>query len=320
MIDSAKAVVTNSTDPFYNISLEARLFDVCRKGEVFLYLWHNDNTVVIGKFQNAFKECNVRLLEEEGGHLVRRLTGGGAVYHDVNNLNFSFVAHKEDYDLEKQQTVILEAVRSLGISAEISGRNDITTEGRKFSGNSFLEKGDIKLHNGTVLIDTDAEKMAKYLTVSADKMQSKGVQSVRSRVINLKSIVPALDTRLMADLILKSFGKVYGLPVQKVNESSLGQSKIEKIKTEVFANDAFRFGANPEFSNTVSARFDWGGVEVRYTVKKGVITQAEIFSDALDVDALEQTKAFLSGKNINDLKKFRSDGENRILGDTVGLF
>ena len=103
MITKIKAIVTQSVNPFYNIALEARLLDVCDKDTVYLYLWKNDKTVVVGKNQNAFKECKVSLLESEGGHLVRRLTGGGAVFHDVNNLNFTFVAHADNYDLKKQR-------------------------------------------------------------------------------------------------------------------------------------------------------------------------------------------------------------------------
>lgn len=320
MITSIKAIVTDSTDPFYNIALESRLLDVCDKNTVYLYLWRNDSTVVIGKFQNAFKECRVSELESDGGHLVRRMTGGGAVYHDVNNLNFTFVAHKDNYDLKKQQSVILYAARRLGIKAELSGRNDILADGKKFSGNSFLARGDIKLHNGTILIDTDRDKMNRYLTVSQDKMKSKGVDSVRSRVVNLSQYDKSLTTGKMALLLLKSFGDVYDMPVQLVKEETLDCDAIDKIQTEVFQNDAFRFGTNPAFQNSVGGRFCWGEIEVHYSSVGGVITEAEVFSDALDTDALQKTKDFLPGKNICDLKKFKLDGENQILTDTVSLF
>jgi len=320
MINSIKAIVTDSLDPFYNISVEARLLDVCDRNTVYLYLWRNEKTVVVGKNQNAFKECKVTQLEQNGGHLVRRLTGGGAVFHDSNNLNFTFVAHKDNYDLKRQQTVILTAARRLGIKAEISGRNDILADGRKFSGNSFLTKNDVKMHNGTVLIDTNHDDMAKYLTVSQAKMKSKGVDSVRSRVVNLIEFDKTLTTGKMALELLKSFGDVYGLPVQLVKETALGIDEIDKIKNEVFANDDFRFGRNPSFSNSVGKRFDWGEIEVVYQSDKGVITDIEIYSDALDTDAVQKTKEFLLGKEIANLNKFKLDTNNKVLTDTVSLF
>ena len=320
MITKIKAIVTDSIDPFFNISLEARLLDVCDENTVYLYLWKNDKTVVVGKNQNAFKECKVTLLESEGGHLVRRLTGGGAVFHDVNNLNFTFVAHEDNYDLKKQQTVLLNAARHLGINAEISGRNDILADGRKFSGNSFLTQGQIKMHNGTVLINTDHSEMAKYLTVSQAKMKSKGVDSVRSRVVNLIEFDKTLTTDKMAKVILQSFGEVYGLPVQMVKYDQLGNDEIEKIKTQIFANDDFRFGRNPSFSNSVSKRFDWGEIEVVFQSQKGVITDIEVYSDALDTEAVAQTKQFLLGKEIAHLNKLKLDNENKVLIDTVSLF
>lgn len=320
MITSIKAVVTDSTEPFHNIALESRLLDVCDGHTVYMYLWRNDKTVVIGKFQNAFQECDVDRLQSVGGTLVRRLTGGGAVYHDVNNLNFSFVAHKDNYDKARQQAVILRAVRRLGIKAEVSGRNDITVDGKKFSGNSFLTRGDVMLHNGTIMIDTDKDMMSKCLTVSKDKMQSKGVASVRSRTVNLRQYDKTLTTGKMALELLRAFGDVYELPVQLIKEDELGSAEIEKIKTDVFMNDAFRFGTNPSFTDTVSGRFAWGGVEVRYSSEGGVITNAEVFSDALDTEAIDALRAYLPGKDINTLKKIKPDENNKILTDTVGLF
>ncbi len=320
MVSDIKAIVTDSVNPFYNISLESRIIDVCDEKTVYMYLWRNDNTVVVGKFQNAFKECKVSELEGEGGHLIRRMTGGGAVYHDVNNLNFTFVAHKDNYDLKKQQSVILKAVKKLGLNAELSGRNDITVDGKKFSGNSFLTRGDVKMHNGTILINTDQNKMSKFLTVSQAKMQSKGVDSVRSRTVNLAQYDPTLTTGKMAMLLLKSFADVYNLPVQLIKEEELDLNEIEKIRREVFQNDDFRFGTNPAFTNSVGNKFAWGEVEVCYSCEKGVITAVEIYSDALDTAEIEKTKNFLLGKNIADLKKFKLDGESEILTDTVNLF
>jgi len=312
-----KIVITKSVKPFYNISLEARLLDVCDGRTVFLYLWRNESTVVIGKNQNAFKECDVKKLEAEGGHLVRRMTGGGAVYHDVKNLNFSFVTHKDNYDVVKQTEVILRAVKKLGIDAERTGRNDITAGGRKFSGNSFLTKNEIKLHNGTILVDTNTEKMMRYLTVSPDKMKSKGVDSVRSRVVNLNELCPGITTELLEEKLRESFEEVYGLKAERIDESEFDFEEIDKLRRERFQNDDWRFGANPVFENVLEKRFDWGGAEVHFTCEKGVIREIKIYSDALDAEEIERVEKVLRNKPLRSLKEAN---ETLIYSDIVSLF
>ena len=178
------------TDPHRNLATEAYLTETVPEDTCILYLWQNRHTVVIGRNQNAWRECRTTLLEQEGGVLARRLSGGGAVYHDMGNLNFTFSLPTAAYDLRRQQEVLVAACRRLGIPAECSGRNDILTGGRKFSGNSFYHHGGRSFHNGTLLIDVDMEKLGRYLAPSQGKLESKGVASVRSRVVNLSQIQP----------------------------------------------------------------------------------------------------------------------------------
>ena len=193
MINRLSYFISSSTNPYLNLAVEEYLLETVKPNQLILYLWQNERTVVIGKNQNAWKECRFQELEADGGHLARRLSGGGAVFHDLGNLNFTFLMPSSDYDLSKQMSVILEAVRSLGIDAQKSGRNDVTVDGKKFSGNAFCQKGTNSYHHGTLMLRVDTQKVARYLNVSEKKLRSKGVSSVTSRVCNLCDFIPDLS-------------------------------------------------------------------------------------------------------------------------------
>ena len=192
MIHTLTTYESTTTDPYENLAVEEYLTFHVKPGECILYLWQNAHTVVIGRNQNCWKECRVSELEADGGHLVRRLSGGGAVYHDLGNLNFTFCMRKEDADVSRQLQVIIEAVGSFGLTAEKTGRNDVAINGQKFSGNAFYEQEQHCYHHGTLMMNVNKEMLSKYLTVSKEKLQSKGVDSVKSRVTNLVDYIPDL--------------------------------------------------------------------------------------------------------------------------------
>ena len=196
-------------DPYENLALEEALLHRVGEGELILYLWQNERTVVIGRNQNPWKECRTALLAEEGGRLARRLSGGGAVFHDLGNLNFTFLMSAEDWDLPRQLTVIERACRSLGIPAERSGRNDLLADGRKFSGNAFYQHNGKAYHHGTLMVDVDMEMVQRYLSPSKAKLAAKGVDSVRSRVVNLREFVPDLTVEQLADALIAAIAEVY---------------------------------------------------------------------------------------------------------------
>ena len=210
MIHQTFYYLQDGTDPFENLALEQHLMETVPDGGCILYLWQNRHTVVIGKNQNAWKECRVQQLADDGGRLARRLSGGGAVYHDLGNLNFTFLIHKADYDISRQLDVILKALELLGIQAEKSGRNDLHADGRKFSGNAFYETGDRCYHHGTLMVQVDREQLGKYLQVSASKLKSKGVASVQARVVNLTELKPGLTISQLKQALIDAMGLVYG--------------------------------------------------------------------------------------------------------------
>lgn len=282
MITKTTVIQSNTVNPYYNLALEEYLVEIVEEGECILYLWQNDKTVVIGKNQNAWAQCNISLLEQAGGLLARRSSGGGAVYHDMGNLNFTFVAHNEDYDVSKQLDVIVGAVKGFGIDAEKTGRNDITVLNRKISGNAFHKGSKASCHHGTLLINSDIDALSKYLNVSEKKLKSKGVDSVRSRVVNLSTLAD-VSTDNMKNALIESFSKVYGCECEYIDASRLDDEKIEEIRLK-YASNEWRLGQNPKFSFDFDNRFDWGEIQICFNVENEKVKECKVYSDALDVE------------------------------------
>jgi len=281
MITKRSIFTGNSTDPFYNLAVEEYLTMHTEADEIILYLWQNQNTVVIGKNQNAWKECDVEKLNENGGHLVRRLSGGGAVYHDLGNLNFTFCVRRQNYDVDRQLSVIQEGLKLLGIEAEKTGRNDMTVSGRKFSGNAFYKTGDFCYHHGTLLVDTNQADMERYLHVSRAKLKSKGVDSVRARTINLKELRDDLTTELLMESLAEGFCRVYGGGAEPVNRERISETEIHKAAAR-FASREWTYGRNLPFTDVLGERFAWGEVELQFQVNRGIVEDVHVFTDAME--------------------------------------
>ncbi len=294
MINKLKYIRTENTYPYRNLAMEEYLTMHAAPGECILFLWQNRRTVVVGKNQNCWKECNVSRLEADGGYLVRRLAGGGAVYHDLGNLNFTFCVNEEDYDLPRQMDVICRAVRSMGIDAVPTGRNDITVDGRKFSGNAFLNHQGHCYHHGTLMLSVDQEDLNRYLTVDREKLVSKGIDSVRGRVICLRDLKPDLGVDEMASALQTSFSEVYGLPVEQLSESSLPAESIQSAEDR-FASPEWKYGRRIPFQYEISRRFPWGDFRLQLSVNKGLIEDASISSDAMDQNYIDDIASSLIG-------------------------
>ena len=287
----------SSFDPHYNLAVEQHLLETVDAGTCVLYLWQNENTVVIGRNQNPWAECRTTLLEEEGGQLARRLSGGGAVFHDLGNLNFTFLVPQGDYDLDRQLGVITEAVRRLGLHAERSGRNDILAEGRKFSGNAFYKNGTQAYHHGTLLVEADMEKLGRYLVPSKAKLQSKGVESVRARVVNLRELNPEISIPGLKVALRAAFEAVYGLSAQVIRPEELDAAAIAAL-TARNRSWEWNYGQKLPFSFQCEGRFDWGGVQLAFQVEHGTVQQAKVYSDAMDWALAPRAEALLTGSRF----------------------
>lgn len=291
-------IISDSTNPYHNIALEEYLLKHVEPGECILYLWQNRKTVVIGYNQNPWKECRTEALEEAGGYLARRLSGGGAVFHDLGNLNFTFLVREEDYSVDRQAEVILKAVRSFGIPAVKNGRNDLTVEEKKFSGNAFYKTGEFCYHHGTIMVHVDKENVGKYLNVSREKLKSKGVDSVKSRVVNLTEYVPELTIDGMKEALIRAFGQVYELKPALIPKERLPEAEIQ-AGIEKFGSWEWKYGRKIPFQYEVLRKFSWGEVLVQLNVTEGIVRQAAVWSDGLDVDFPQTAGQALTGTRYN---------------------
>ena len=277
-------------DPHKNLALESALMDAIKPGDMCMYLWQNRHTVVIGRNQNAWKECRCELLQAEGGTLARRSSGGGAVYHDLGNLNFTFAASPERYDLNRQLGIILDALASAGIRAEFTGRNDITVDGRKFSGNAFKHTKTCSMQHGTLLVSADMEKLSRYLRPSESKLKAKGVDSVRSRVCNLSEFAPSLTIDGLKALLEAVFRANVG-GCDEIRPEDLDISELYPL----YSSWGWNYGETPQFDVNLEQRFPWGGVEIMLTLKNGHVDRATVYTDSMDENLSDKLKAALEG-------------------------
>lgn len=285
--------VSPSNNPHHTLAVEEYILGHLKPGEIVLYLYAHTDSVIIGKNQNAWGECRHEKLERDGGRLARRISGGGAVFHDAGNLNFSFIASTELYDLHRQLKVMLDAAKMFGVDAEFSGRNDILAEGRKFSGNAFCVRKNGAFHHGTILIDSDMDKLSQYLAVPKDKIESKGISSVRSRVVNLRELNPEITPEKMTEALKKAFAAEYG----EAKDYPFTPAAWDEIKKIEARNSSWEwiFGESPKFDITIKTRFPWGGVELLLSTHEAKVTDARLYSDAMDADFIEAIPPALKG-------------------------
>ncbi len=289
---------SDSFDVYGNQALEKHLLDHASEDEVILYLWRNDRTVVIGRNQDACSECDIERLEKENGHLARRISGGGAVYHDRGNLNFSFITGFHNYDLNTQNKVILNALRRFDIEATVSGRNDLEIEGRKFSGHAYHKGRNGVLHHGTLMLQVNEEMLERYLNVSMLKLHSKNIASVRSRIVNLKDIASKLDATILSEALIASAEETYGVKAKPC--SFIDGDEVAKLRKR-FADDDWKYGKVRNMKFSKERRFSWGTVKLVYNLNEEAISDLAIYTDALDETMFPYLEKQLIGRKIAQL-------------------
>lgn len=273
------------TDPRINLAIEEYALKNLDINETYLLFYINEPSIIIGKNQNSVEEINTEYVESNGIHVVRRLSGGGAVYHDLGNLNYSFIT-KDDGDsfhnFRKFTEPVIAALKQMGVNAELSGRNDILAEGRKISGNAqFSTRGRMFTH-GTLLFNSEMDHIVSSLRVKKDKIESKGIKSVRSRVANISEFLTEKWTiEEFRSALLK-----FIFQGQEVSEYVLTEEdweKIHQLSKERYQNWDWNYGKSPKFNLQHSHRFPVGQVDVRLDVDKGVIENCKIYGDFFGV-------------------------------------
>lgn len=278
-----KFIENNSIDPHYNLAFEEYIFKKLKSNEDFVLLWRNGPSIIVGKNQNTVEEINMEFVKENNINVVRRVTGGGAVYHDLGNLNFSFITNadnNEKIDFKTYNIPIIKALEKIGVICELSGRNDLVIDSKKFSGIAqSITKGRV-LNHGTLLFDSKLDTLSKALNVKRDKIESKGVKSVASRVTNIKPYVKDdIDVLEFKQVLLKNIFEYFNQPVEVYELSEEDKENIQKMVDEQYGTWEWNYGRSPKFNYKGYNRFEGGCVETRLQVDNGLIEGCKIYGD-----------------------------------------
>lgn len=307
-----KVFLSDSFNPHLNLATEEWIFHNLDPSSQILFLWRNEETVVIGRNQNPWSECNLTKMKEDKVHLARRTTGGGAVFHDFGNTNFTFLSPSGNYKKENNIEIILSALGKLGIQGHASGRNDLMIDfsdgPRKFSGSAYREKRDRSFHHGTLLLHADLTRLGQYLTPNPKKLQSKGKESVRSRVVNLNELKSGISHDQIVETMVDSFEKFYNGKSTIENLSLESLHKIPELKNQYETLHSFDwlYGQTLEFTQKMDDYLGLGFFDFQFQVDDAIIQDVQIFTDCLFPDFVDDLREALKenpymGKTIEDI-------------------
>ncbi|MEJ8734391.1 lipoate--protein ligase family protein [Mediterraneibacter sp. ICN-202921] len=293
----AKIVVLDSTDPYTNISREYSYYNHLSEDEVIFLLWRNKPCVVMGRNQNIYKELDLEYIKEQNILPVRRFTGGGCVYHDLGNLNFTFISDQKNKNVDQWMRIILNALKEEGIEAELKGRNDLLSNGKKFSGMAWLEDEEKFLIHGTLMVDLDLSILLKCLTPDMSKFVGKGIKSVQSRVVNLKELIPSISVESLKNSLLISFKKIY--TNARFIKHVVHSDEIHTCK--MLKSHEWIFGKKEKAQIQRIFIIKGKPLTLDIYINNDIINNVDVFSDTLDLKKVEKLKVNLLGKIYKDL-------------------
>ncbi len=290
-IKKIKYYESKSFNPYINLSLEEKLMSELNQGELIFYLWQNQNTVVIGKNQSAKDQCNLELMKKDHITLARRSSGGGAVYHDLGNLNFTFISSNEEFNIKKNLQVIKQALLEFQIESNFSGRNDLLVDGYKISGQAYLKTKDVSLHHGTLLVNVNLDNLSKYLRVDESKLKNHGVKSHVQRVKNISQFNNQVTVDKIITQLKKSVTDVFDSPLEICEI-------VENDLCNKYYSDQWLYRINT-VGKRISKRFDYGLLDINLRIINKIIVDVQINSDLMDVNIIEQIKDSLINRKFN---------------------
>lgn len=315
-------IVSPYTDPTINLAFEEALVCQQAKDRHTLFLYQNDNTIVIGCNQNPWKECKVKAFEAVGGKVVRRQSGGGAVFHDMGNLNFSFIRSANEHLVEDNYQFVKNALSKLGFKVAFNGKNDLVIDDKKFSGSAFYEEDENFCHHGTLLVHTNLSKLSEYLTPSKIKIESKAIASVRSRVVNLCEIRPNTSVAELKKAFMDTFQETY--KPYAIEHLDMVLTPDLKQRIEAYQSPEWIYDQSPNFNMRLEQRFNWGTFEIAGVVRNGIIEAVKCYTDAMEIKVFRAIEDNLMGCRfhaidmINCLENVHFD--KKIIEDITELF
>ena len=302
-----RVLLTETNNPYLNLATEDWIFNDMSSDCRVLFLWRNEKSIIVGRGQNVWSECLTEKATTDGVHVVRRHSGGGAVYQDLGNSCFTFMRPKEANRSTKElyaenNRILTGALLRLGVRATASGRNDLVVEHEgesyKISGSAFKEKKDRCFHHGTMLLKVDLERLSQYLTPDSKKLRAKGIKSVRARVMNLQTLMPALDHAALCQALIEEFQSFYDekCETEVLTEQSL--KKIDSLSTYLRELESWDwiFGKTPSFAHTMRERFSWGGCELHLDTSQGRISGAQLYTDSLQPELFDSLHELLADR------------------------
>lgn len=293
-----KYIVNTSNDPAYNVALEAYAFQKLTDIDEIFILWINEPAIIIGRHQNTIQEINKEFIDKNGIHVVRRLSGGGAVYHDLNNLNYTIISNNTQegaFDFQTFSKPVIDTLAKLGVKAEFTGRNDLEINGQKFAGNAQAYYKGRMMHHGCLLFDVDMSVLGQALKVSKDKIESKGIKSVRARVTNIVDhLSDKITVHEFSDAILAQMKEEYP-EMDEYVLSDAELSEIQAMRDNQFATWDWTYGKAPEYTIERGVRYPAGKITTYANVENSTIKSVKIFGDFFGVKPVDDIEKMLEG-------------------------